>query len=50
VIHTLLQTAGLRYIGREKRVESTYKNGDKEVTIKERAGEMFEKVAEDMKK
>lgn len=50
VIHTLLQTAGLRYIGREKRVESTYKNGDKEVTIKERAGEMFEKVAEDMKR
>ena len=43
-VHTMLQLSGLQYIGENKWIQSTYKDGDKQVIVKEIKGKMFVKV------
>ena len=40
-VHTMLQLSGLHYIGQSQWIQSTYKDGDKEVSVKEIKGKMF---------
>lgn len=41
VVHSLLQNAGLSYLHSNKKIESTYQDGEKIVLLKESHGKMF---------
>jgi hypothetical protein len=45
-LHTLLQLAGLTLQNVSKKIESTYLQNGKEITVKERRGKMYLKVQE----
>jgi hypothetical protein len=40
-VHTMLQLSGLHYIGQRQWIQSTYKDGDKDIIVKEVKGRMF---------